>query len=157
MSLHAAGLPPLSGARAQGDAYPKDKLLTAGQLRLAGRPMRCGATPTLISYSFWDYGGATKDRIILNPSKLDPLPVPVQLFVYAHECGHQIYGPKEIGADCYAIKRGRREGWLNRDGLTEICTFFQDHPGDYAHPPGPQRCEIMTQCFDGGGPQRAGG
>lgn len=142
-------------SRAETDPGPKDRLLAAGTLRLAGRLMRCGGTPTLISHHFWDYGGATRDKIILNPSKLDPLPTPVQLYIYAHECGHLIYGPKEIQADCYAIKRGRREGWLNRDGLEDICAFFQDHPGDYAHPPGPERCQIMTRCFDGGGPQQA--
>ncbi|MGE0611052.1 MAG: hypothetical protein AB7G34_02360 [Hyphomicrobiales bacterium] len=148
-------VPPGEPARAETEPTPKDRLLAAGTLRLAGRLMRCGGTPTLMSHHFWDYGGATRDKIILNPTKLTPLPSSVQLFIYAHECGHLLYGPKEIQADCYAIKRGRREGWLSREGLDEVCAFFSDHPGDYAHPPGPERCQIMTRCFDGGAPRQA--
>lgn len=146
-----APLPVLSGLH----AAPKEKLLPAGRLKLAGRYMSCGRTPTLMSNSFWDYGGAKKGMIILNPSKLDGLSEAVRLYVYAHECGHQKYGPKETKADCYAVKRGKRDGWLSGDGMTEICTFLKPHPGDWVHPPGPQRCEIMIKCFDKAKPRRA--
>ena len=137
------------------EAAPKEKLLSAGKLKLAGRYVRCGRTPTLISHTFWDYGGAKKGMIILNPSKLEGLSKTVRLYVYAHECGHQKYGAKEIKADCYAVQRGKREGWLTRDGMTEICTFLKPHPGDWVHPPGPKRCEIMTKCFGQAKPRRA--
>ena len=118
------------------DAAPKEKLLPAGKLKLAGRYVRCGRTPTLISHTFWDYGGAKKGMIILNPSKLEGLSESVRLYVYAHECGHQRYGAKEVKADCYAMQRDKRDGWLTKDGMNEICTFLKPHPGDWVHPPG---------------------
>lgn len=137
------------------DAAPKEKVLAPGTLKLAGRTMSCGRTPTLISHTFWDYGGAKKGIIILNPTKLEGLSEAARLYVYAHECGHQLYGPKETKADCYAVKRGKRDGWLNRSGMNDICTFLAPHPGDWVHPPGIKRCEIMTKCFDKAKPRRA--
>lgn len=128
-------------------ASPNEKVVAAGTLKLAGRRMSCGRTPTLISHSFWDYGGAKKGMIILNPTKLEDLSKSVRLFVYAHECGHQVYGPREIRADCYAVERGKREGWLDDTGMNEVCSFISPLPGDWVHPPGPKRCEIMRACY----------
>lgn len=136
-------------------AASQDKLVAAGKLKLAGRSMRCGRTPTQISPTFWDYGGATKGKIILNPVKLAGLPEPVRWWIYAHECGHQLYGAREIRADCYAVERGRREKWLDSNGMDSICEFLKDRRGDYVHPPGPKRCKLMRQCFDKAKPQRA--
>lgn len=136
-------------------AAPKNKLLAPGKLKLAGRYVRCGRTPTLMSHTFWDYGGAKKGMIILNPSKLEGLSQSVRLYVYAHECGHQVYGPRETRADCYAVERGKREGWLTNAGMDEICTFLEPHPGDWVHPPGPKRCQLMRKCFDKAKPRRA--
>jgi len=138
------------------NAAPEQKLVKPGKLLVAGRTMRCGRTPTLMDHSFWDYGGASDGLIILNPNKLETLPDPVRLYVYAHECGHQIHGRSEPRADCYAVKRGRKEGWLNRQGLMQICDFLEDHPGDYVHPPGPQRCRTMAKCYEQSKPPRAG-
>ncbi len=137
------------------EAAPEGTVLAPGKLRIAGRLMRCKRTPTLISRSFWDYGGAKKGMIILNPSKLEQLSGAVQLYVYAHECGHQIYGGRETRADCYAVERGKREGWLDSAGMNQICTFLEHHPGDRVHPPGPKRCQIMTKCFAKAKPRRA--
>lgn len=134
----------------------KDRILAPGRLKVEGRAMRCGGAPTLMSRTFWDYGGSHRGMIILNPDKLETLAPAVRLFVYAHECGHHIFGASEIKADCYAVQRGRREGWLTQEGLAEICHFFRDHPGDWVHPPGPQRCAYMTRCFAGETPARVG-
>jgi hypothetical protein len=147
--LLLTGSPPL-------EAAPEDRLVAAGKLRLAGRAMSCGRTPTLVSHTFWDYGGATRGRIILNPRKLATLPPAVRLYVYAHECGHQIYGASEPRADCYAVERGRREGWLTLKGVGQICEFLKGFPGDYVHPPGPERCAAMITCFGKTKPRRAG-
>jgi len=133
----------------------KEKVVAAGTLKLAGRRMSCGRTPTLLSHTFWDYGGAKKGMIILNPTRMEGLSDAVRLYVYAHECGHQIYGPREIRADCYAVERGKREGWLDSDGMGEICAFLAPKPGDWVHPPGPKRCEIMRACFDKAKPASA--
>lgn len=129
-------------------ADPSQKIVPAGELTLAGQKLTCNDIPTLMSDTFWDYGGSAKSIIILNPKKLAPLPRAVQLYVYMHECGHQIYGRSEIKADCYGIRRGVREGWLTRPGVTEICKFFAKHPGDSVHPPGPDRCIYMTRCYN---------
>ena len=137
------------------EASPEEKVLAPGSLRLAGRYMGCGHTPTLISHTFWDYGGAKKGMIILNPTKLDGLSDAVRLYVYTHECGHQVYGPRETRADCYAVERGKREGWLDATGVDEICAFLQHRPGDWVHPPGPKRCEIMRACYSKAKPPRA--
>ena len=53
-----------------GSAAAQERRVAAGQLRVAGRRMRCGRTPTLVSRKFWDYGGATKGLIIINPQKM---------------------------------------------------------------------------------------
>lgn len=137
------------------EAAPREKVVAAGTLNLAGRRMSCGRTPTLISHSFWDYGGAKKGMIILNPTKLEDLSESVRLYVYAHECGHQVYGPREIRADCYAVERGKREGWLDEAGMNDVCSFISAHPGDWVHPPGPKRCEIMRACYNKAKPGRA--
>ena len=136
-------------------AAPGDKMVGPGKLKLGGRFIACGLMPTQLSSTFWDYGGSTKGRIILNPVKLATLPKQVRLWVYAHECGHQIYGARETRADCYAVQRGRREGWLEQSGLNQICAFLRDHPGDWVHPPGPKRCAAMAQCFRKVRPPRA--
>lgn len=136
-------------------ATPEDKVVAAGRLRLAGRTMSCGRTPTIVSHTFWDYGGATGNRIIINPAKLNELPEPVRWWVYAHECGHQIYGPGELKADCYAVRRGRRKGWLDEAGMDRVCAFLEDKPADWVHPPGPERCEKMRACFADTKPPRA--
>lgn len=136
-------------------ATQEDKVVAAGKLKLAGRWMSCGSTPTLMSPTFWDYGGATKGRIILNPRKLEALPKAVRWWIYAHECGHQIYGARETKADCYAVERGRRKGWLDTSGMEAICAFITPHPGDWVHPPGDKRCAQMRACFDNAKPPRA--
>ncbi len=145
----------LTSATSPPEASPKDRLLAPGTFKLAGRYVRCGRASTLISHTFWDYGGAKKGVIILNPTKLEGLSDTIRLFVYAHECGHQIYGPPETRADCYAVERGKREGWLTQAGVDEICTFLKPYPGDWLHPPGPKRCEIMQKCFAKAKPRRA--
>lgn len=137
------------------DATPEDKLIAAGRLKLAGRTMSCGRTPTLVSHTFWDYGGATKGRIIINPVKLNELPEAVRWWIYAHECGHQIYGPRELKADCYAVQRGRRKGWLTDEGMDQVCEFLKDKPSDWVHPPGPERCQKMRACYARAKPPRA--
>lgn len=136
-------------------AAPEEKVLAPGKLKLAGRAMRCGGVRTLISHTFWDYGGAKQGFIILNPTKLEGLPATVRLYVYAHECGHQLYGPRETRADCYAVERGLRSGWLDKHGMDQICDFLKDHPGDWVHPPGPVRCEKMRACYKKAKPHRA--
>ncbi len=123
------------------------KLIPAGKLRIAGQSMYCGRRPTVVDPNFVDYGGAYPGFIILNPKLMSRLPSAVQHYVFAHECGHQFRGADEAAADCFAVKRGRRQGWLTLKGLDQICRFMIPHSGDYMHPPGPERCANMRQCY----------
>ena len=95
-------------------AIEKDRLVPAGRLVIEGRRLSCGGTKTLLS----DFQGfaVSSTVIMLNMQALKDLPRQVQWLIYYHECGHILLGPSETAADCYAVKRARREGWLERAG-----------------------------------------
>ncbi len=123
-------------------------ILPPGNYRIGKRRMSCGTAKTVIAPYFPDYGGAVRGLIFLNPGKLRRLPREVRMFVYAHECGHQINGGNESAADCYAVKRGRTERWLSKRGVVRVCqSLFAGRPGDAAHPPGDRRCEAIFRCY----------
>jgi hypothetical protein len=71
----------------------------------------------------------------------------VKLYIYSHECGHQFVGADETQADLFAIRRGVKWGWLDAQGMQDICTFISKLKGDAAHPPGPERCETMRKYY----------
>jgi len=131
------------------------RVLEPGEYSIRGRNLRCGNAQTLLTAKFWDYGGSLPDLIILNPQKMRTLPWRTRLFVYYHECAHQTVGSDEVAADCRAIRRGKREGWLRPADVETICTgLFIHSRGDYYHPPGRERCEYLRQCFGGVVPAR---
>jgi hypothetical protein len=74
------------------------------------------------------------------------LPRVKQLFIYAHECGHQVHGESESAADCYAVKMGRSQKWLTLERLTEIVADQWD-PRDWTHAPGYVRGQQMLACY----------
>jgi len=129
------------------------KLVAAGKLVIDGQRMRCGRRPTVMNPKFDSWGGAYPGFVILNPDRIKDLPTPVKLYVYAHECGHQFVGRSEEAADCFAVKRGRRYGWLDQDGLEDICTFISKLKGTWNHPPGPVRCKKMRVCYRDAAPR----
>src|SRR5690606_28417910 len=92
------------------------KILLPGQLVLDNRRLYCGQRPTVLDPRLDDYGAAYPGFLILNPRLLARVSTPVKLWIHAHECGHQFRGPDEETADCFAVQRGRREGWLTPDG-----------------------------------------
>ncbi|WP_291154291.1 hypothetical protein [Hyphomicrobium sp.] len=126
-----------------GDAH----VLPPGELKLDGRQQVCGQRPTVIDSQLDDYGAAYPGFLILNPRLLAKVSTPVKLWIYAHECGHQFRGPDEETADCFAVQRGRRQGWLDENGLEEICQFIAPSKGDSMHFAGSHRCSYMRQCF----------
>ncbi len=147
-------LPGGPGAKAQAlllsDLADGGRLLPAGTYKIGNRRMRCGNAKTLISSKFWDYGGALPGLIILNPHKMNTLPRRMRMFVYEHECAHQTVGANEARADCTAITKGKRQGWLKRRDVQHICQrLFIHSKGDKYHLPGPQRCRQLMQCYDG--------
>jgi hypothetical protein len=118
-----------------------------GKMTLDGRPVSCGARPTVIDAKLDSWGGSYPGYLILNPDRLQGLATQVKLYVYYHECGHQFVGASEVGADCYSIRSGVKAGWLNDQGMEQICAFISQLKGDSVHPPGPKRCELMRQCY----------
>jgi hypothetical protein len=126
-------------------ALEQGKLVGPGRLVVEGRRLSCGATATLLR----DFEGfaVSSTVIVLNMQALKELPRPVQWLIYYHECGHILYGPNETAADCYAIRRARREGWLSKTGLEDICAVFNIAGHGPVHPDPEARCDQLRQCF----------
>jgi len=122
-------------------------IVPAGTLKLDGHPMVCGQRPTVLDSQLDDYGAAYPGFLILNPKLLAKISTPVKMWIYSHECGHQFRGPDEETADCFAVQRGRRQGWLTGEGVEEICHFISPAKGDGMHFAGSNRCEYMRKCF----------
>ena len=123
------------------------KLLPPGKFKLAGRRVICGRRPTVVDPTLDDYGAAYPGFLIMNPNLIKKVSDPVKLWIYSHECAHQFRGPDEITADCFAVQRGRRQGWLTPAGLNEVCTFITPARGDMMHFSGSHRCHAMRKCY----------
>ncbi len=140
---------PVIGAQpeAPSRAAESGKLVQPGRLVVAGRKLSCGSTATLIR----DFEGfaVSSTVIMLNMQALKDLPRQVQWLIYYHECGHILYGPSESAADCYAIRRARRERWLNEQTLEDICAVFNIAGHGPMHPDPEARCAQLRQCFAG--------
>jgi hypothetical protein len=140
------------------DAGADAKLIAHGQLKLDGKAVNCGKRPTVLNPNFDSWGGAFPGFLILNTKKINGLSTQVKLYIYSHECGHQFEGADETRADLFAIRRGVKWGWLDAQGMEDICTFISQLKGDSVHPPGPQRCETMRKYYReliGSPPQQA--
>ena len=116
-------------------------------LEIDGRRISCGQYPTVLDSDYEDFGGAHPRFLVLNPQRFGGLATPVKLWIYSHECAHQTVGSDEVKADCIAVRRGRREGWLTEAGLQQVCEFMRPARQDRQHFNGVQRCELMRQCF----------
>jgi len=130
-------------AHVGGDAM----IVPPGELTLDARRLTCGRRPTVMDSRLDDYGAAYPGFLILNPRLLGRVSTPVKLWIFAHECGHQFRGPDEETADCFAVQRGRREGWLTPDGLEEVCRFIAPAKADMMHFSGSYRCAAMRKCY----------
>lgn len=121
--------------------------IRSGTLRLAGFSASCGPIETDVMH-FSDIAASSGNRIIINP-RLFTMPRAQQMFWYTHECGHQIFGPSEPDADCWAIQQGRQQGWLNVSEMRQLETLIDRLPGDATHVSGPVRAAHMRQCYGG--------
>ncbi len=130
-------------AHVGGDA----KILPYGKFKLDGRKQLCGRRPTVLDNKLDDYGAAYPGFLIMNPKLLARVSTPVKLWIFAHECAHQFRGPDELTADCFAVQRGRRQGWLTPAGVEKVCQFIKPAKGDMMHLSGSNRCEAMRQCY----------
>ena len=94
--------------------------------------------------------------ITLNKRRLDTLPDKLQVFFFHHECAHHLMGhvfyptqTSENEADCYAIKVGRREGFLTRSDIEAFAPYIGNSRGSaFGHLPGPVRQQRLMACFD---------
>jgi hypothetical protein len=119
-----------------------------GQLVLDGHRMTCGSWPTVLDPNLDDYAAAPyRQFIILNMPYIAKVSTAVKLWIYSHECGHLFGGPDENKADCFAVRRGRAAGWLTPQGLDEVCSFISAARPDAAHASGPDRCNLMRECW----------
>ena len=125
------------------------RYVAPGRLKLGGRRVMCGQRPSILDPEFDTWAGAyTKPGfIIVNPIYMRQETKIVQLYIYAHECGHQFRGFDEDTADAFAIRRGVRQGWLKRAGMKQVCRFISRVPGDAEHPAGPLRCRRMMKVY----------
>ena len=124
---------------------PAQRLILPGALLLAGYRATCGPVDTMIK-PIDDIAAAYKGRIVLHPRVLN-LPQAQQLFWYTHECAHQIFGPNEAAADCWAVQQGKIQGWLSRPDLIALNTSMRALPGDGAHASGRDRSVYMDKCY----------
>ena len=129
------------------EAGPDASIVEHGALTIDGRRVNCGKRPTVLNPNFDSWGGAFPGFLILNTKKITGLSTQVKLYIYSHECGHQFEGADEIEADRFAIRRGVKWGWLDAQGMEDICAFISQLKGDSVHPPGPKRCDIMRKHY----------
>ncbi len=123
------------------------RIVAPGGLKFDGQTQKCGRRPTVLDPNLDDYGAAYPGFLIMNPKLLARVSAPVKKWIYAHECGHQFRGPDEETADCFAVQRGRRYGWLTNKGLDAVCKFIAPAKGDMMHLQGSYRCEYMRKCY----------
>ena len=121
--------------------------IPAGELAFDGQTFRCGRFSAVLNPALDDYGAAYFGFILVNPLRFATLPLTLKRFAYGHECGHQYVGYNEGEADCYAIRRGKQEGWLDARALDDICDFISRSKGDAVHAYGARRCAMMRHCF----------
>lgn len=121
------------------------KLVPPGRLVIDGRRLTCGNTPTLLRN--FDGISMSSNVIVLNMSEVKRFPRRVQWLIYYHECGHIRLGPSETEADCYAVRRAQREGWLNSKTLRQICAVFNIVGHGPVHPDPAVRCRDLHQCL----------
>jgi hypothetical protein len=132
----------------------KPEIIPAGKLTYDGVGFTCGRFPTVMNAALDDYGAAYFGFVLLNPARFPQLPPTLKRYAYAHECGHQYVGYDEGEADCYAVRRGRAEGWLDAAAMDEICGFIGRSKGDGVHALGTRRCQMMRRCLARGRPGR---
>jgi hypothetical protein len=124
-------------------------LVAPGEFELDGKQMSCGRFPTVLDPALDDFSAAYEGFLIINPRRIARLTSAQKRWVFGVACGYQfrVYDPE--GADCYSIQKGFREGWLNPDGLEEVCRFITPAKGRPAEDiaPGVERCAKMRRCL----------
>lgn len=128
---------------------------------ISGYPVHCNTSsgqrvPIYISYSMNNVGMATKGGsnpfIIFNPNILSQFSPVVQIWWFAHECGHTMLGPyhTESQADCFAGAELRRKGVLQHPAqLNGFLAEMANLPYGGEHLPGAYRVQTIASCAFG--------
>jgi hypothetical protein len=130
----------------------KAQTFPPGAFQIGGTPVGCGAVWTFIGPGAGDMARAVPAMpnqpatIWLDPMFLQ-LPLPVQFFVYGHECAHHVIGLNENAADCWSAKLGRQQGWFTLQTMYFLTQAFAWNPGDWTHAPGPVRLQQIFACY----------
>jgi hypothetical protein len=119
----------------------------AGSAFIGGKRMSCYAANVVLNDKLPGPGFAVDGELWFNPKYLRNYPPVVQRFIFMHECGHQYVGIDETAADCWAVARGKQQGWLTEQGVALACKAIWNTASDGAHLDGPVRCEALKQCF----------
>ncbi len=114
---------------------------------ISGREVSCEHVRVLFDRRLPSEGAAARGLLILNPRMLDSLPAAVRLFVFHHECGHHHVGGSELKADCWAVRRGVDDGWLDGNGAEGCLRLLPRRAATPTHPSGARRCHNVDQCF----------
>jgi hypothetical protein len=122
------------------------EIVPSAQLVLDGYPVSCGRWATILDPNLTDYAASYPQFIILNMPYVGKQKTAVKLWIFSHECGHLFGGDDENKADCFAVRRGRAAGWLDAEGLDQVCSFISAARPDARHPGGADRCARMRQC-----------
>lgn len=139
-----------SALMTSGQAISQTARMSAdGTFEVGSRRMKCDNVRTRMDSNLPNLGVAVPSQrlLLINPVLIGRQPGVVQMFVYAHECGHHRVGASELGADCWAINRGLADGWLSRDSLQHICRSFGGRPATATHPSAQSRCAALDRCF----------
>ena len=120
-----------------------------GALQIDGRTLRCGNARSKLDARLPNLGMSIPDArlLVFNPMLLGRQTGVVRVFVFHHECGHQHVGASETGADCWAVRRGVSDGWLEKKALAQICRSFGNGSASSTHPAAAQRCANLDRCF----------
>lgn len=130
------------------------------QVNIAGVPLNCVSfygEPVRIymTRGLNNVGIATRVRngrpiIVMNPDVLARFQPLVQVWWFAHECGHHALGPynSETNADCWGVRVLRDQGFIR--SVHDLEAFAWDLgslPGSaMGHLPGPQRAQNVITC-----------
>ena len=120
-----------------------------GSFQVGGRRLTCENVRTRMDRDLPNLGVAVPAQrlLLINPDLIGRQPSIVQMFVFAHECGHHRVGASELGADCWAVNHGVADGWLSRASLNQICKSFGGRPATPTHPSAQSRCAALDRCF----------
>lgn len=120
----------------------------AGSTTIAGQKVSCYAAKSIVKHNGVPGPGYAGPGVIyLGPQYLKAYPPVVQRFIFLHECGHQYVGTDETAADCWAAKVGKKQGWFGTAALNSVCKAFWNTEGGQFHLPGPERCQVLKQCY----------